>query len=234
MASLLPLSHLFELTAGLLYPVVAGAAIHYIPSRRAPDIMRLLGEQRITHMLVVPQILSIMGQSIEDQLVARFQHAWRCRAEGRVRTSPVCCAPRVVLEGPSQTRRASAPSGVWWRSAGSRHASFLVALQRTRTAGVWHQRMRADHRVCHHRRQYARRKCGEPLQGVDARLGRDGELLVRGPNVMRGYWKDPSRTEAVLDLDGWYATGDLARTRPDCASDVLPQCGLHVGHATWR
>src|SRR5204862_8125633 len=50
-----------------------------------------------------------------------------------------------------------------------------------------------------------------PLAGVQVRLSNEGELLARGPNVMRGYWKDPSRTAEVLSPDGWYATGDLAR-----------------------
>src|SRR5262249_44817413 len=56
LASILPLSHLFELTCGLLYPFSAGAEIHYVPSRRGPDIVRVFTERRITHMLAVPQL----------------------------------------------------------------------------------------------------------------------------------------------------------------------------------
>ena len=52
---------------------------------------------------------------------------------------------------------------------------------------------------------------GPPLPGVEVRLSAESELLVSGPNVMRGYWKDPERTAEVLSPDGWYATGDLAR-----------------------
>ena len=51
---------------------------------------------------------------------------------------------------------------------------------------------------------------GTPLHGVEVRLGTDGELFVRGPNVMRGYWADERRTAAAIDAQGWYHTGDLA------------------------
>ena len=50
---------------------------------------------------------------------------------------------------------------------------------------------------------------GRPLRGVDVKLSAEGEVLAHGPNVMRGYWRDPERTAEVLS-DGWYATGDLA------------------------
>lgn len=50
--------------------------------------------------------------------------------------------------------------------------------------------------------------------GNDARPGQTGELLVKGPGVLRGYWRDDEATAAVLDDDGWLRTGDLARKGP--------------------
>jgi long-chain acyl-CoA synthetase len=49
---------------------------------------------------------------------------------------------------------------------------------------------------------------GTPVQGVDVRIAEDGEILVRGPNVMQGYHNLPEETAAVL-RDGWFHTGDI-------------------------
>jgi long-subunit acyl-CoA synthetase (AMP-forming) len=51
---------------------------------------------------------------------------------------------------------------------------------------------------------------GRPVQGMEVKLGEDGELLTRGPAVMRGYRNDPGKTAEAIDPDGWLSTGDIA------------------------
>ncbi|MEP9391377.1 long-chain fatty acid--CoA ligase [Gordonia sp. VNK1] len=51
---------------------------------------------------------------------------------------------------------------------------------------------------------------GKPVSGVEVKLADDGELLIRGPVVMRGYRKQPDKTAESIDADGWLATGDIA------------------------
>ena len=51
---------------------------------------------------------------------------------------------------------------------------------------------------------------GRPLPGTELRVAEDGELLMRGPTVFKGYFKDEPATHDALDSDGWLGTGDLA------------------------
>jgi long-chain acyl-CoA synthetase len=50
---------------------------------------------------------------------------------------------------------------------------------------------------------------GPPFPGVEVRIASDGEVLTRGRHVMKGYWNKPEATAAVLDAEGWLATGDI-------------------------
>lgn len=56
---------------------------------------------------------------------------------------------------------------------------------------------------------------GEPLRGVEVALGPDGEILLRGNVVMRGYHRDQAATEEAFTPDGWLRTGDLGRIGAD-------------------
>jgi len=56
---------------------------------------------------------------------------------------------------------------------------------------------------------------GKPLDNLEVRLARDGELLVKGPSVTKGYWKKPEATAEVFDADGFFRTGDIARIDED-------------------
>ncbi len=56
---------------------------------------------------------------------------------------------------------------------------------------------------------------GKPIKDVEIRIAPDGEIEVRGPNVMRGYYNKPEETRAVFTEDGWFKTGDIGTIDKD-------------------
>src|ERR1051326_7427132 len=56
---------------------------------------------------------------------------------------------------------------------------------------------------------------GRAIRNVEVRIAEDGEIEVRGPNVMRGYYNKPADTRAVVTTDRWFKTGDIGTLDED-------------------
>ncbi|MFJ6434731.1 long-chain fatty acid--CoA ligase [Streptomyces sp. NPDC091416] len=189
----LPFFHVFGQTCGLNAAVLTGACVTLLPRFDPATALRILTRDRVTIMEGVPTMFVA--------LLAAAQAAGGAATEGvRVAATGGSAMPVDVLHRFEAAFGCPVVEGY-----GLSETSPVVTLgtvDGTRKPG----------------------SIGTPVEGVEVRLlddegksvaeGEVGEIAVRGPNVMRGYWNRPE-ADAAAFTDGWFRTGDLARRDED-------------------
>lgn len=223
--SFLPLSHLLERTAGFYAMLRVGATIAYAES--FDTVARNLLEVRPTVMIGVPRFYEkIYGRVHEDarrgNLLRRQLFFWSRRqgeawAERRLTGRPVRppLALRAALARRLVFRKVAERTGGRLRFFISGGAALAPAVAKffyaaglpilegyglTETSPIVSVNGPVAPRLG---------TVGRPLPGVEVRLSAEGEILTRGPHVMQGYFRDPEGTRAMIDGEGWLATGDI-------------------------
>ncbi|MGB5831941.1 MAG: AMP-dependent synthetase/ligase, partial [Thiohalocapsa sp.] len=224
--SFLPLSHMLERTGSYYLPMMAGASVAF--ARSVAQLGEDLQAIRPTLMIAVPRVFERVHHRISDQLSSRpvpvrwlFRLAVKVgwlsfeRGQGRRGWHPS------LLLWPLLRSRIAGPVmgklGGRMRCAVSGGAPLPFEVARvfiglglpllqgyglTETSPIIAVNPLQDNRP---------QSVGMLLRGLEARIGLDDELQVKGPCNMLGYWNNHAATAKVLDAEGWLGTGDQAR-----------------------
>lgn len=226
--SFLPLSHTFERTAGYYLPIAAGACVVF--SRSIKQLPQDLLEVRPTILISVPRIYERVYGAIGSKLASSTFNAWlfatavavgwrRFRRSQHLLSDNLFAALRdelawLVLQ-PLVARQLANQFGGRLRVAVSGGAALSTTISEcflglgipivqgygmTETAPVVAFNAPDDNDPS---------TVGKPVAKVAVSIGENKELLVKGPNVMRGYWKREEDTAKAF-VDGWLRTGDQA------------------------
>ena len=224
--SFLPLSHTFERTCGYYLTIMSGATTTY--SRGIPQLAEDLQAVRPTVLVSVPRIYERVYGRIRDALEAgsplkkklfmlavevgwaRFEHA---QGRGPWKPSfllwPVLHAlvAKKILARLGGRMRAATCGGAALPPEISRvftglGLTVLQGYGLTETSPVACANRPDDNLPA---------SVGRPLPGVQVRVGENNALMIKGPNVMLGYWNNPEATRAMIGADGWLNSGDTAR-----------------------
>jgi long-chain acyl-CoA synthetase len=226
----LPFSHVFERLAMYMY-IYHGMSVFYAESmEKIGDNLR---EVRPTVVLCVPRLLEKIYERVKERAAAagRAKYAllmWAV-STGKLYAHHVTNKQKVPPMLAFKHKLASGLVFKKWRAAlGGRirviasggaalpdeialiyNGAGMPVVQGyglTETSPVIAAGMLEDNRVG---------TVGRPIRNVEVRIASDGEIEVRGPNVMRGYFNKPEETRAVLTFDGWFRTGDIGTLDAD-------------------
>jgi long-chain acyl-CoA synthetase len=218
--SLLPLHHAFEFTCGMLLPLASGATIAYPLHFDSRELSRIMADIRPTALIGVPALWEAVHRRIMDEVEGHgpfFAAAFgqlrqlnrRIDRESGINVGSIVFRQahnalggrlRLAVSGGSALPRRVAQ---FFNDIGIR---LLEGYGLTEAAPVLS--------AAHPDEALAVGSVGRPLNGIEVMLDGEsegiGEIVARGPNVMVGYYRNPSATDEVL-RDGWLHTGDLGR-----------------------
>ena len=204
---LLPLHHVLPLMGSLIAPLYMGGGIAISPSLSGPDIMDTLQRGKVGIMIGVPRLWQTLyvgiKKKIDESPVARLLFKLCSVVKSRTLSRLVFSSVRKKMGGHldycvSGGAALDKEIGEGLRTLG---LDVLEGYGMTETAPI----------IAFTRPGDIIPGCsGLPLPGVECKLV-DGELCVKGPNLMKGYYNRPEETAQVIDNDGWLHTGDLAQ-----------------------
>ncbi len=205
--SILPLSHIYEQSFGLMLPYTFGAHIIYMHSPAA--IRDLMQQYQVTKMLAVPEFLKLFMSKIE----AAAEEKGRLSMLERMRKiSQACHWPwfsrllfRSILKQFGGKLDVITSGGapldslleLKWEALG---ITVLQGYGLTETSPIVTTNTFDAKRLG---------SVGKIVPGVEVMLAHDGEILVKGPSVFKGYLKAPDKTQEAFTEDGWFKTGDI-------------------------
>lgn len=216
--SVLPLNHMLEITCGLIAPLYAGASVTYCDTLKTSALLPLMRQTHTTAIVCVPLILKMIYSGIMKRIaksgparqkifemffaVSKFLLRFNIRA-GRLLFASVHKEfggkLRAFISGGAPL---DIDVEIGLNALGFR---VLQGYGLTESAPVISVNTFKDNRFGF---------VGKPIPGVDVKIVKvndadpEGEILTRGPHVMKGYFRDPGKTSDIIK-DGWLHTGDL-------------------------
>ena len=210
--SILPLSHTYENTIGMIFPMTKGSCIYYLGKAPSPSLLLpALHEIKPTIMLTVPLIIEKIFRS---QIKPKFTGNIALRLAIHIpfiRKKLNIVAGKKLMETFGGELRFFGIGGAKLNKTVERfliEAKFPYAIGYglTETSPLLAGSNPSNSRL---------QSTGPKIEGIELIIHNpdeytaEGEIWARGPNVMKGYYKEPELTGAIINPDGWFRTGDL-------------------------
>ena len=212
--SILPMNHLFEMTVGFSTFLNFGFSVYYTQSLKPKDIMKMMEEKKIQYMVAVPAFIKLLKTAIENE-VNHLSPICKMLFEFKLTLAkfiPFTCIKRFMFR---DIHKYAGGKFRGFISGGAPldidSAKFFekVGISIYQVYGLTETSPVATANTIKFRDMES---VGRPLKSFEAKVDEQtGELLLKGPAVMKGYHNQPELTASVIDEDGWFHTGDIAK-----------------------
>ena len=201
MLCFLPLYHIYGLNVALNPVLVLGATLVLMPRFNVPQLLGLLTAEGVTMMPTVPPALNALNQAAEaGQFPKNHRVGW-------VKSGAAPLAPELARRFTDLTGiRVNQGYGMTEASPVT-HVGYLDPPEFCRPDSIGQPLVHTECRVL-------------DAEDNEVATGEPGELVMRGPQFMLGYWKEPQATASVL-RDGWYWSGDIVSRDVDNFYTIL-------------
>ncbi|MBP8975190.1 MAG: AMP-binding protein [Bacteroidetes bacterium] len=209
--SVLPLAHMYECTIGFIIPFMCGASVYYLKKPPTPTVLLpALDKVKPTAMLTVPLVI---------------EKVYKTQILPEIRKHKIT---RMLYLLPAMRKKINKIAGIKLKQSFGGSLRFFGIGGSALSPDVEQFLIEAEFPYAigygltetspliagsdAFKTKY--RSTGLPLAGTEVRIENAdsktgiGEIVVKGPNVMKGYYRDPERTAEVLSDDGWFHTGD--------------------------
>jgi long-chain acyl-CoA synthetase len=216
--SILPMSHTYENTLGFVMPLTNGTCVYYLGKQPTPSVLLpALLEVKPTMMFAVPLIIE---KIFRNRILPVFTKNWPIRQLYKV---PFIRKKLHRIAGQKLMKTFGGEInffGIGGAKLDKTVERFLIEAKFPYSIGYGLTEtspLLAGMKVFESRLQ----STGQAITGVELKINNpdkktgEGEIWAKGPNVMKGYYKEPQMTAEVITPDGWFKTGDLGKFDKD-------------------
>ena len=215
--SILPMNHLFEFTVGFSTFLYWGLSVYYTQTLKPKDILSIMTEKEINFMVVVPAFLKLLKVGIENEINSKPLTKILFGIMFNVaKYIPSLALKKMMFKKIHDKFGGHFKGCISGGAPIDKHVANFFETIGIKVYGGYGLSEASPVVSVNYQKRKDYTSVGKPLASIECRIDEQtGEILLKGPSIMKGYYHQPELTAETIDEDGWLHTGDIGHLDSD-------------------